>query len=198
MRTVRAIAASPGEEFVRGASGETRVTDFPSPGEQVRLVWQEGSQSFRLAPLSAAVAVSPPTGQNGVLENPAGGSFQSGISVISGWVCEAGRVELEINAIHRLAAASGTGRADTAEACGNDGFGLLFNWNLLGDGQHTIRALADGVEFDRATFTVTTLDEEFVREASGRAVVADFPSTGETVTLVWQQSFQNFVITNLE
>ena len=177
------------------------MTDFPSPGEQVRLVWQEGNQSFRLAPLSAAVAVSPPTGQNGVLENPAGGSFQSGISVISGWVCEAGRVELEINAIHRLAAASGTGRADTAEACGNDGnngFGLLFNWNLIGDGEHTIRALADGVEFSRATFIVTTLDEEFVRGASGQAVVADFPRAGQTVTLDWQQSSQNFVITNLE
>ncbi len=190
-----------GEEFIRGASGETFVADFPSPGEQVRLVWQEGSQSFRLAPLSAAVAVSPPTGQNGVLENPAGGSFQSGISVISGWVCEAGRVELEINAIHRLAAASGTGRADTAEACGNDGnngFGLLFNWNLIGDGEHTIRALADGVEFSRATFIVTTLGEEFVRGASGQAVVADFPRAGETVTLDWQQSSQNFVITNLE
>lgn len=35
-------------------------------------------------------------------------------------------------------------------------FVLPFNWNLLGDGTHTVRALADGVEFDRATFTVTT------------------------------------------
>ena len=116
-------------------------------------------------------------------------------------MCEAGRVELEINAIHRLAAASGTGRADTAEACdndGNNGFGLLFNWNLIGDGEHTIRALVDGVEFSRATFIVTTLGEEFVRGASGQAVVADFPSTGQTVTLDWQQSSQNFVITNLE
>ena len=39
------------------------------------------------------------------------------------------------------------------EVCGdsNNGFGLLFNWNLLGNGDHTIRALADGVELGRAT-----------------------------------------------
>ena len=50
----------------------------------------------------------------------------------------------------------------------NNGFGLLFNWNLLGTGQHTIRVLADGGggEFARATFTVTTLGEEFLRGAS--------------------------------
>ena len=27
-------------------------------------------------------------------------------------------------------------------------FGLLFNWNLLGDGVYTVVALADGVAFD--------------------------------------------------
>ena len=196
-----------GEEFVRGASGEVVVADFPSPGEQTRLVWEQAVQNFMLAPLSTTApppaASSTTAGPLGVLENPAGGSFQSGISVISGWVCTGEAIELEVDGTHLLEAASGTARGDVAaagvcEGRGDVGFGLLFNWNLLGDGQHTIRALADGVEFDRATFTVTTLDEEFVREASGRAVVADFPSTGETVTLVWQQSFQNFVITNLE
>ena len=35
-------------------------------------------------------------------------------------------------------------------------FVLPFNWNLLGEGTHTVRALTDGVEFDSATFTVTT------------------------------------------
>ena len=33
---------------------------------------------------------------------------------------------------------------------------LPFNWSLLDEGTHTVRAFADGVEFDSATFTVTT------------------------------------------
>ncbi len=200
-----------GEEFIWGARGETIVSDFPSPGEQVRLVWQEGLQNFRLVPLSAAAAPPPAeqaprpgTGPRGFLENPVISSVsQSGISVISGWTCATGVIEVEIDGIYLLEAASGTSRKDVATAgqCGGRadvGFGVLFNWNLIGDGTHTVRVLADGVEFDRATFTVTTLGEEFIRGASGQAVVADFPSAGQTVTLTWQESVQNFVITNLE
>ena len=58
-----------------------------------------------------------------------------------------------------------------------------------------MRALADGVEFARATFTVTTLGDEFVRGASGQTVVADFPSPGGQVRLEWQEASQNFMIT---
>ena len=76
----------------------------------------------------------------------------------------------------RLQAAYGTYRRDTAGVCAdsNSGFALLFNWNLLGDGTHTVRALVDEVEFDRATFTVTTLGKEFVRGAEGECTVNDF------------------------
>ena len=56
----------------------------------------------------------------------------------------------------------------------------------------------DGVELGRATVRVTTLGEEFVRDAAGECVVADFPSPGETVTLEWQQNSQNFVLTDVE
>ena len=64
--------------------------------------------------------------------------------------------------------------------CGDsdNGFGLLFNWNLLGDGTHTVRALADGVEFDSATFTVTTLGKEFVRGAEGMCTVSKLSNAG--------------------
>ena len=142
----------------------------------------------------------------GVLENPGPASFQSGLGLLSGWVCEAEVVELEINGTQRVAAAYGTDRADTAETedgaelCGDtdNGFGLLFNWNLLGDGVHTVQALADGVAFDQATFTVTTLGEEFLEDAVGETVLADFPTAGEAVRLVWQPATQNFVLAPLE
>ena len=72
--------------------------------------------------------------------------------------------------------------------------GVLFNWNLLGDGAHAVVAYVDGVELGRATVTVTTLGQEFVRGVVGECVVEDFPTRGERVPLVWQQNSQNFVI----
>src|SRR5262245_3500106 len=81
------------------------------------------------------------------LEDPQPGSFQSGIGLIRGWVCDASRVDIEFDGGSTLQAAYGTPRADTADECqddGNNGFGLVFNWNLLGTGTHTVRALRDG------------------------------------------------------
>ena len=195
-----------GAEFVRGAAGECEVADFPSSGEAVTLVWQQANQKFAIAGERAQ------TGDNavrsgtlvGYLENPGVDSFQSGIGVISGWVCEADRVEIEVETengeVVRQGAGYGTERLDTQAACGdtNNGFGLLFNWNLLDDGVHTVVAVVDDVELGRATVRVTTLGEEFVRGAVGKCVVEDFPMLGETVTLEWQQNSQNFVIANVE
>ena len=71
----------------------------------------------------------------------------------------------------------------------------MFNWNLLGDGEHEVVAYVDDIEFSRATVTVTTLGAEFLRGVAGECVVEDFPLLGKTVTLAWQQNSQNFVIT---
>ena len=81
--------------------------------------------------------------------------------------------------------------------CGdtNNGFSLLFNWNLLGEGRHTVRAFADGVAFAAGTITVTTLGlGEFPTGLSGTFPLADFPQAGSTTSIRWQQSLQNFVI----
>ena len=150
----------------------------------------------------------------GYLENPGPNSFQSGIGVISGWVCEAERVVIELEtaqgAVHRYEAGYGTPRADTAvrkdgtPLCGDtdNGFGLLFNWNRLGEGEHEVVASVDGVELGRAVVRVTTVgeeaEEEFLRGAEGECVVEDFPRLGQSVLLEWQQNSQNFVITDVE
>ena len=136
----------------------------------------------------------------GILENPGADAFQSGIGVISGWVCEGNTVEVEIGDLGRQRAAYGTERLDTAEECGDaaNGFGLLFNWNLLGEGEHDVVAFVDDDELGRATVRVTTLGEEFVRDVAGECVVEDFPDIGQTVTLEWQQPSQNFVIIAVE
>ena len=96
-------------------------------------------------------------------------------------------------------AAYGTERADTAAQCGdtNNGFGLLWNWNKLAAGPHTMRLLVDGEEWATAAFTVTTLGEEFRRGLAHTAVVTDFPGSGEVVTVEWQEAQQNFVVTGI-
>ena len=189
--------------------------------DTVGTVWQGGEeisqaasggarQNFRLAvPVEAGPVVIAVAGNGsrtgaytlrtqlvvGYLENPGAASFQSGIGVLSGWVCAAEVVEIELNGVPQEAA-YGTERLDTADVCGDtdNGFGLLFNWNLLRDGEHEVVAYVDGVELGRATVSVTTLGQEFLRGVTGTCAAEDFPMVGETVTLEWQQTSQNFVI----
>ena len=122
-----------------------------------------------------------------LLENPQPESSQSGIGVISGWVCEAEEITIEFEhsetgAVSSTTAGYGTSRGDTMDVCGDDnnGFSLLFNWNLLGDGMHTVRALADDVEFGRSSVMVSSLGlGEFVTGLSGDVSrCVDFPSHG--------------------
>ena len=190
-----------GAEFVREVEGECVVEDFPLPGEQVTLVWQQNSQNFVMAGGSppTGAATDRASGLTGLLENPGQNSFQSGVRVLSGWVCDADAVEVELGHLGRQMAAYGTERLDTEPVCGDtdNGFGLLFNWNLLGDGKHEIVAYVDDVELGRATVRVTTLGEEFLQGVEGECVVEDFPAVGQSVLLEWQQPSQNFVIVDV-
>ena len=189
-----------GMEFLRGAAGTCTVADFPMVGETATVVWQQTSQNFVIADgVAPDGANRAGTAGVGFLENPGPNSFQSGIGVISGWVCAADTVMIEFNG-EAQPAGYGTERLDTEEVCGDtdNGFGLLFNWNLLGAGEHTVIAYVDGAELGRATVRVTTLGHEFLRGAEGECVVDDFPMPGETVRVEWQQNSQNFVMTQVE
>ena len=111
--------------------------------DTVGTVWQAGEElgmadsggerrNFRLAvpvaagPVVIAVAGTGRVGPGrytaarrtlvvGYLENPGPDSFQSGIGVLSGWVCAADTVEIELNGAVQTAA-YGTERVDTAAA----------------------------------------------------------------------------------
>ena len=151
------------------------------------------------------------TDATGALDNPSDGGYRSGIGVISGWVCEAEEVTVEIlrGGIVRetFIVAHGTSRPDTVDECShsspNTGFGMTYNFNHLPEGPHTIRALADDelIGSERA-FTVVHITEfadndELRFETGLRAAecrVEDFPVTGEDTFLLWEQSTQNFVI----
>ena len=184
--------------FATDLKGDSQLPNFPENGKTTRIRWQENIQNFSIIGATESPADGTPSSPGTKLENPVAGSLQSGISVISGWACEANQIDIEINGTITLQAAYGTARDDTADACGdtNNGFGLLVNWNDLPDGVHTLRALKDGVEFARAVFTVSTLGlGSFVRGLSGGFVVSDFPQSGRHTRVQWQESTQNFAIT---
>ncbi len=121
--------------------------------------------------------IAAPQGQ---LETPSQNSFQSGVGLIRGWVCSASRVDIEVVGRGALTAVYGEEREDTRPNCGdsNNGFSLQFNWNDLGEGTHTVRALADGEEFGRATVTVATLGQSVFRGARANFLSNRFPARG--------------------
>lgn len=154
-------------------------------------LWQNLAAAFVLA-ATGAVA------QQGNLENPANGSTQSGIGMFSGWVCEADVLEIEFEDGSRFAGAYGTERSDTEGPCGDtdNGFGLLYNFNLLGSGEHTVKLLADGEVVKRRTFNVVRPSTgDYTTGLEATVTVPDFPQAGHSVTLAWSEAQQNFVIT---
>ncbi|MCE2488206.1 MAG: hypothetical protein J4F42_22050, partial [Desulfurellaceae bacterium] len=152
----------------------------PFVGEQIRLafnLWSDAAQTADGWTIDDVAVFSsdfdtPPLPPQARLENPAVGSFQSGIGIISGWACEAQEIVIEL-AGTPVPAAYGTPRGDTQGECGdsNNGFSLLVNWNNLGPGEHPVRALVDGVEFARTTVRVTTLGSDFLKDVRRTVVV---------------------------
>ena len=191
-------------EFATGLSGTYPLADFPLTGITTTLQWEESLQNFVIAAGAGGGGGSSGAAPQ-VLENPSPGSFQSGLGAITGWVCAAEEITIEFHngvtgEVSTFTAGYGTSRADTMAACGDadNGFSLLYNWNLLGNGLHTVRALADGVEFANVTVTVSTLGGEFVEGLYGEFMLDGFPGAEQTTTVEWEESLQNFVVTEVE
>jgi hypothetical protein len=140
--------------------------------------------------------VSTPQSQH---ESPSENSIQSGIGVIRGWICDARQISISLDGGKiQLNAAYGTSRQDTFSVCGdsNNGYGLVFNWNLLSDGSHTMSIIADGTIISTVNFTITTIGKEFFTNLEKQIEINDFPISGESVTVEWSEPDQNFKITN--
>ena len=143
-----------------------------------------------------SLLASPAVPQAAVLESPAKGAALSGVGFISGWKCDAEDITVTIDEGEHLSVAMHQERGDLRVACGTirHGFIKQFNWALLGDGEHEVVAYDNGVEFDRATFTVGSTGEEFVEGVRRRTVVDGFPAPGERALLEWNESTQHFEI----
>ena len=125
--------------FIRG-SGPVDVTD-PEPPDTTDPP-DTGTPVTTLDPI-------------GSLDEPAPGSFRSGVGVLRGWVCNAGGTGVEIrltntstNQVTRIMAPNGAARGDvnTSRLCtgrvsaSTIGFAVQFNYNLLPAGEYTAEA----------------------------------------------------------
>ena len=130
------------------------------------------------------------------LESPAKEAVLSGIGFISGWKCEASNITVSIDGGEHISVAMGQSRGDLRPVCGsvNHGFIVQMNWELVGAGEHEAVAYDNGVEFDRAVFTVGSTGEEFVTNVTRQVVVEGFPAPGEWALLEWNESTQHFEI----
>ena len=133
------------------------------------------------------------------LESPAHEATLSGIGFISGWKCDAANITVTIDEGDHLSVAMHQERGDLLiqKTCGETirhGFIMQINWANVGDGEHTVVAYDNGMEFDRATFTVGSTGEEFLSGVRRRTVVDGFPAPGERALLEWNESTQHFEI----
>lgn len=129
------------------------------------------------------------------LGNPAAGAIKSGVGLISGWVCDANRLEVSFDGEPRQFVPYGSERPDTRGVCGdtNNGFGLLTNYNELGDGPHSVTLYIDGAVATRVNFSVKTLGTNFLRGVTGQGTIT--LSDGKRVNVQWEETTQGFTIT---
>ena len=117
-----------------------------------------------LALVSLLASVAVPLAA--VLESPAEEATLSGIGFISGWKCNASNITVTIDDGEHLPVAMHQDRADLLieKTCGDTirhGFIRQINWGYVGDGGHVVVAYDNGMEFDRATFTVGSTGRSF-------------------------------------
>ena len=151
-----------------------------------------------ITPLLITLTLMTCTAAYAGLGNPEPGSDQSGIGIVSGFHCDANKIEASFDGGPLIDVPYGSTRNDTIDICGDDdnGFGLLWNYNLLGTGQHRVQVYADGVLFGDRVFTVTTVGAEFLRDRQSSRRVYGFPDLDHDVILNWQQGNQNYLISN--
>ena len=144
----------------------------------------------------------PPSGlyaaTKGALENPQPNDYASGIYLVSGWACDAQRVEILLDGSQYVEAAYGSERMDTVSVCGDsdNGFGVLVNMANIGAGEHQVALIADGDVIATHDFQVAALSTgEFAQNLEGCAVSEGFPNQGAETSLQWTTSLQGFQIT---
>jgi uncharacterized repeat protein (TIGR02543 family) len=197
---------SGGVPWLAGASKTATLADFPQAGQSATLEWVQSYQNFLITGIGGASAQAGPVAgvaaaaNVGVLGTPVAGGTVSGVGVISGYHCSSKDIDVYIDGAYIGKAGAGTTLLGTQAVCGrtDTGYSLLYNFNNLANGQHLVEVYADGGFFDSHAFTsFQSGGTAWLAGVSRTTTVPGFPQAGQTATLQWQQSYQNFLVTGI-
>jgi hypothetical protein len=158
------------------------------------------SVAFLWLAFPAANLARAQDGDIGNLGIPSGGSIQSGVGIVSGWKCTSNGLTARFDGGDELPVAYGTPRGDTLGLCAdpeqqNTAFVLQWNYSNLTNGEHLVEILDGGEVWRSAIFRVQRVaDARFLRGAENCTGLENFPGTGNTQLVEWQQASQSFVL----
>lgn len=153
----------------------------------------------RLVKALFLASLTPCAWAQGFIENPVNLGTESGVGVISGFHCTSRDISFRINGNSIGKAGAGTERGDTQKLCGrtDTGFSLLFNFNLLAPGTHSLSMYAGGQLVETRSFKTTkSAGEEYAKGKTKKVLLDDFPITGQSSVLEWVTAKQSFVVTD--
>ncbi len=207
-----AVSVGPGL-YILEVKGATRTTT----GTYILVAnFVTGAEVEEPTPPPDPTDPTPPTtiepDPTGSLEEPVG--IRSGIGLIRGWVCQDDGTGVEIrirnaagDLVETFTAPYGSARGDVenppagfeplCDRRGDDfGFAVQYNYNLLPAGQYTVEAWVGREQVGQTnTFRVARIsNRDFLRRLNKKVTVEDFPFTGDTTILEWDQASQNFQI----
>jgi hypothetical protein len=138
------------------------------------------------------------------IDSPLPHSVQSGtVAPPHGWICPRnGAITAQVDGGPIINFTEDQNRQDTAGPCdnsGNNSFVITqpWNWNVFGDGQHTILFFDNGQQFASRTFEIATFGTEYLSGPTASCTVQDFPDPGTDVEVSWDEAIQNFRITQV-
>lgn len=145
------------------------------------------------------------------LGSPGPGEVVGGFGTIRGWACyprqagaipgTIGKVSYQVDTRAIKPVLYGSPRGDTAERCGGNvenGFAAPINWNRFSLGEHTFTLYVDGEEAISHDVVVSGTGETYLRELEAEYELSNFPRGGDTTTVQWSQSAQDFTIIGVE
>jgi hypothetical protein len=199
--------ASPQLQVFTGICGQVDLQGYCMDGTLIAAASYDGDDvSVTIAngtPTDPGTPTNPGSGNAnyGVIGTPVEDSVVSGVGVISGYHCSSKDIDIYIDDVWLGKAGAGTTLKGTQEVCGrtDTGYSLLYAFNNLGNGRHQVRAYAGGVLFDSQYFTsFRSGGVPWLSGVTRTVIVPDFPSPGQNAKLEWVQSYQNFLITDIQ
>lgn len=192
------------QNFPRGLSYSLEIPDFPTATEKLHVLWTTSTQSFTIAKPGA---VDPPIGQGTCgtgstrcgWDNPQPQQNTSGILELNGWACDAKNIEIVLTsntgAQEKIQVPCCTERGDASCKNKKAGFAATVNVNRMGSGDVSAELYIDGVLASQRPFVVTRpTDMNFYTGDVPPILLPNFPESGKSTTVVWEQSTQNYEI----